>query len=49
LWQFDKLDGLPERPLEIIAPPKADLSASTNENLNTEMPTGSIRSGRRQR
>lgn len=45
LWQFDKLDALPGRPLEIIAPPNATPSASVNDNPDTEMPTGSIRSG----
>lgn len=49
LWQFDKLNDLPERPLQIIAPPKADLSASMNDKRDAEMPTGSIRSGTRPR
>ena len=45
LWQFDKLDNLPERPLEIITPPNDSPSASVNGNSDTEMPTGSIPSG----
>ena len=42
LWQFDKLDSLPERPLQIIAPPSATPSASVNDNSDAELPTGSI-------
>jgi hypothetical protein len=46
LWQFEKLDDLSERPLEIIAPPDATPSASNKDTPDTEMPTGSIPSGR---
>jgi hypothetical protein len=46
LWQFEKLDDLPGRPLEIIAPPDATPSASTKDTPDTEMPTGSIPFGR---
>jgi hypothetical protein len=49
LWQFDKLDSLPERPLEIIAPPNDTPSASSNDNSDADFPTGSTppKTGRR--
>ena len=49
LWQFDKLDDLPERPLEIIAPPNASPTASANDNPDTELLTGNIPSVARSR
>lgn len=49
LWQFDKLNDLPERPLQIIAPPNDSASASAGDNPETDVPTGSIRSGSRRR
>lgn len=42
LWQFDTLEGLPGRPLEIVAPPEVSPSASRNDIPDTELPTGSI-------
>lgn len=42
LSQFDSLNHLPERPMEIIAPPNNESMASTPENSDAEMPTGSI-------
>jgi hypothetical protein len=42
LWQFDSLDPLPERPMDIIAPAPSESMASRPENPDTEMPTGSI-------
>ena len=41
LSQFDPLDQLPPRPVEIIAPPIGDPIASAIDNSNTEIPTGS--------
>ncbi len=40
--QFDALDRLPERPLQIVQPPPDDVIASMIENPDSDPPTGSI-------
>ena len=40
--QFDSLDRLPERPLQIVQPPPDDVIASMIENPDSDPPTGSI-------
>jgi hypothetical protein len=40
--QFDPLDRLPERPPQIVQPPKDDAIASMIENPDSNFPTGSL-------
>jgi cell division protein FtsL len=42
LWQYDQLDHLPDRPLDIIAPPANEAIANSGNN-DLELPTGSIK------
>ena len=42
LSQFDSLDHLLERPMEITAPANGESMAAAPENRDTDMPTGSI-------
>jgi cell division protein FtsL len=40
--QFDSLDALPGRPVEIVAPPDDEAMASVRQDADAETPTGSI-------
>lgn len=42
LSQFNWLDRLPERPVDIIAPAPSELMAATPQISDVELPTGSI-------
>lgn len=40
--QFDSFDRLPERPPQIVQPPKDDAIAAMVENPDSDSPTGSV-------
>ena len=42
LWQFDQLDHLPARPLDIFGPP-ANEAIAGKDNHDLDLPTGSIK------
>ena len=45
LTQYDTVEKLPERPIQVVPPESEDPIASIIENTDSEPPTGSIASG----
>ena len=45
LTQYDTVEKLPERPIQVVPPEREDPIASIIENTDSEPPTGSIASG----